>query len=51
MKAATVLWALMALCGVASAIFAADGIAKLLGVLPAIVGIIGFVQERRRESP
>lgn len=50
MKAAVVVWALLALCGVAFAIFAADGIAKIIGVLLAIVGALGVAQARRRTA-
>jgi hypothetical protein len=50
MKAAVIIWALMALCGVALAIFAADGVLKILGILLALVGVIGFLQARRRQN-
>jgi drug/metabolite transporter (DMT)-like permease len=50
MKAAVVIWALLALCGVALAIFAADGVSKILGILLALVGVIGFIQARRRQN-
>jgi hypothetical protein len=47
-KAEEIVWALMALCGIALAIFAADGVGKILGALLALVGIIGFVRARKR---
>jgi len=48
MKAAVVIWALLALCGVALAIFTSDGVSKILGILLALVGVIGFIQASRR---
>jgi hypothetical protein len=50
MKAAVVIWGLLALCGVGLAIFAADGVSKILGILLALVGVIGFIQARRRQN-
>lgn len=49
MKAAVVM-ALMALCGVGLAIFSADGVSKILGILLALVGIVGFIQAKRRQT-
>lgn len=50
MKAEEIVWVLMALCGVALAIFAADGVGKFLGGMLALVGVIGLVRARKRHS-
>jgi hypothetical protein len=48
-KAEEIVWVLMALCGVALAIFAADGVGKILGGMLALVGVMGFVRARKRQ--
>jgi hypothetical protein len=48
MKAAVAVWALLALSGIALAIFAADPVSNILGILLGLVGVIGFLQAMRR---
>lgn len=50
MKAALFIWVLIVICGVALAIFAADGVAKVIGILLAVVGLFGVVRAGRRQN-
>lgn len=42
-KPSTVLWALLALGGIALAVFATDSVLNILGILLGLIGIIGFL--------
>jgi hypothetical protein len=50
MKAAMAAWALLALAGIALAIFAADPVSSALGIALGLVGVIGFLQAIRRRD-
>jgi hypothetical protein len=50
MNAAVAVWALLALSGIALAIFAADPVSTALGILLGLVGVIGFLQALRRQD-
>lgn len=48
MTTAVVLWALAALCGVALAIFAADAVVHVLGILLGLAGVMGSIRAASR---
>jgi hypothetical protein len=50
MKAAMVIWALLCLCGVTYAIVAGDSVGKIIGIVLAAIGAVGFVQVFRRRQ-
>ncbi|MBT2548980.1 hypothetical protein [Arthrobacter sp. ISL-65] len=50
MKAGLILWALLAVLGIALAIFAADPVSSALGILLGLVGVVGFLLTMRRQD-
>lgn len=48
MTTPVVLWALVALCGVALAIFATDTVVHVLGILLGLVGVMGSLRAAAR---
>jgi hypothetical protein len=50
MNVAMAAWALLALAGIALAIFAADPVSNALGIVLGLVGVIGFLQAIRRRK-
>ena len=45
-----VMWGLLALCGIALAIFATNSVANVLGILLGLVGVIGFLLQAKKYS-
>jgi hypothetical protein len=48
MKAAVVLWALVALCGVVLAIFATNAVLHVVGIVIGLVGVIASILSAAR---
>jgi hypothetical protein len=47
-KASMIIWGLLALGGIALAIFATDSVANALGILLGLVGVIGFLLQAKK---
>jgi hypothetical protein len=49
-KASMIIAAVIALCGIALAIFAMDCVSNVLGILLGLVGVIGFLRAIRHSG-